>query len=432
MTLDIRTVSLDDPAAWEALTRRSATPEATIVAAAARIVADVAEHGDAALHRYDDMYGGALADGSVCVPSSHIEGARDRVSPGIRSALETTIDNVTRVHESQRPGPSLTEPTPGIIVERVWSPASSVGVYVPGGRAAYPSSLVMGVTPARIAGVGDIAVATPARPDGSIDDVVLAAADLLEVDRVHAMGGAQAVAALAHGTRSVPRTDIIVGPGGPWVTAAKLAVIGVCGIDMPAGPSEAVIIADGSADPSAVAADIMCQAEHGEESSIVFVCSDATLSDEVLAEIDRSLDSLDRSATIRTALEECGLVALADSVETALAFANDWAPEHLSIHTQQARRHADAVPNAGSVFVGHWTPEAAGDYATGANHVLPTGGLARAYGPLSVEDFGSWRQIQTATPQGLEALAPTIVQLAEAEGFTAHAHSVRVRMDGMA
>jgi histidinol dehydrogenase len=346
----------------------------------------------------------------------------------VEQALSAAIANVTAVHRGQRPLDEQSRPTGGVLVERLWTPLDSVGVYVPGGRGLYPSSLIMGVVPARVAGVRRIVVATPASADGIVDPVVLAAASMLGIDEVLAMGGAHAVAALAHGTESIQPVDKIVGPGGPWVTAAKMLVLGRCGIDLPAGPSEAAVVVDDDADPTIAAADVMCQAEHGGESSILLVATSMAMVQAILDEIDETVETLSRRDTIMEALTRHAVAVVAPTIEDALACANAWAPEHLTIHTREARRHADLVPNAGSVFVGHWTPEAAGDYATGANHVLPTGGLARAYGPLGVEDFGSYRQVQTLDRHGLETLAPTITTLADAEGFTAHAHSVRVRL----
>lgn len=431
MTILSNRIQLVDlpPADRELVTTRQAIPDPSVLSAAADIVRDVAAEGDAALRQYADRFGGNLEDGSIAVPGEEIAGSIDRVAPDVLEALRYAIANVEAVHRPQKPTSDVVTPVEGVVVERVWTPLSSVGVYVPGGRALYPSSLIMGVVPAQIAGVGDIVVATPANDDGEVDPVVLATASLLGVDTIYAMGGAQAVAALAYGTASVGRVDKIVGPGGPYVTAAKLAVYGVCGVDLPAGPSEAAVVADSTADVRIVAADVMCQAEHGSESAIALVVTSPTLADAVIAEIEASLPELSRSDTIETALAKHGIVAIAESVAEAAAFANAWAPEHLSIHTRNARDVAELIPSAGSVFVGHWTPEAAGDYATGANHVLPTGGLARSYGPLSVDDFGSWRQVQTIDRAGLERLAPTIQSLALAEGFTAHAHSVGIRLD---
>jgi histidinol dehydrogenase len=424
--IDLTTLDLTERAT---LARRQAISDPAVALAAAEIVANVARDGDAALAAYGERFGGSLADRSVLVPRETIEMAAIGIPAELRAALQAAITNVETVHLPQRPTDTSIEPIPGVRVDRMWTPLSSVGVYVPGGRALYPSSLIMGVVPARIAGVDRIVVATPASPDGLVDPVVLAAAHMLSVDGVYAMGGAQAVSALAYGTATVGSVDKIVGPGGPWVTAAKLAVYGVCGVDLPAGPSEAMIVADDSADSRIVAADVMCQAEHGNESAITLIVLGDAFADAVIREIDRVLPTLDRSDIIAAALSRHSMIVRAASIEDALAFADEWAPEHLSIHTADAQQDSLAVRSAGSVFVGHWTPEAAGDYATGANHVLPTAGLARAYGPLSVEDFGSWRQVQTIDRVGLEALAPTIRTLAYAEGLGAHAYSLDVRLE---
>jgi histidinol dehydrogenase len=288
----------------------------------------------------------------------------------------------------------------------------------------------MGVIPAQIAGVGEIVVTSPANVDGTVSATMLAAAALLGIDEVYVMGGAQAVAALAYGTVTVRRVDKIIGPGNAWVTAAKLAVYGDVGVDLPAGPSEALVIADSSADPQIIAADLICQAEHGPESPVALVTPDESLTAEVVGHIKKLLPRLERRETIEAALTDHGLIILVGSTAEAVDFANEYAPEHLSIHTKNAAKDAMQVTAAGSVFVGHWAPESAGDYATGANHVLPTGGLAAAYGPLSVEDCGSWRQVQTLTEDGLAALRPTISALAIAEGLTAHKLAVDIRFEG--
>jgi histidinol dehydrogenase len=432
VTLDIAQVELAalSPSERTSITRRSATPDAAVVARAAEIVEAVAAGGDEALRAFSAQFGGSGPDGSTRISMEELEKAAADLAPHLETALRMAIENVRTVHEPQRPLDDAICPVPGVTVGRRWAPLRSVGVYVPGGRALYPSSLIMGVVPAIVADVERIVVATPARADGLVDPVVLATAHLLGVTEVHAMGGAHAVAALAHGTETIDPVDKIVGPGGPWVTAAKLVVSGRCGVDLPAGPSEAAVLADATADPRVVAADVMCQAEHGDESAVVLVVTDQQLIEPVIAEIDRMLDILDRSDTIRRALTRHGLVVTATDHDDAVRFVDEWAPEHLSIHTAHAEADADRIPAAGSVFVGHWTPEAAGDYATGANHVLPTGGLARAYGPLGVEDFGSWRQVQHLDRSGLEALAPTIDALARAEGLTAHAYAVTARLDG--
>jgi len=416
-----------DTAERRALTTRSAVPDASVRTAAAAIVETVRSGGDTALLEANGRYGGGPSNGSIRVAASSIRSAADALSPTLRDAIETAAANIRSVHEPQRPVDSRIESTPGVVVERRWSPVRRVGVYVPGGRAAYPSSVLMGVIPALVAGVDEIVVVSPGGEDGAVQPLVLAAAGMLGVEEIYATGGAQAIGALAYGTGTIRPADLIVGPGGPWVTAAKLAVYGTCGVDLPAGPSEALILIDDTTDPAIAAADMLCQAEHGPDSPVAVVSTDEAALDAVLAEVDRQLTDLPRAALVRSSLDDYGLAVLAPDIDQAVVFADAWAPEHLTIQTADAARDASRIPSAGSVFVGRWTPESAGDYATGANHVLPTGGLARSSGPLSVEDFGSWRQVQQLTRAGLEAIAPTIRTLAAAEGLDAHARCVDAR-----
>ena len=255
-------------------------------------------------------------------------------------------------------------------IDRRWTPLRRVGVYVPGGRAAYPSSLLMGVIPAQVAGVDEIAVTSPADENGEVSQAMLAAAALLGVDEVYITGGAQAVAALAYGTETIQPVQKIVGPGNAWVTAAKLAVYGDVGVDLPAGPSEALVIADATADPRLIAADLMCQAEHGPESPVALVTPDAEFAAAVVAELDTLLPDLPRSDIISAALTDHGLIAITGSLDEAIEFANEYAAEHLTVHTADASADAERTTAAGSVFVGRWAPESAGDYAPGANHGL--------------------------------------------------------------
>lgn len=433
MTIKIRIVQLAElsPDAYRDLTVRSAVPDRDVRAAAMEIVRDVEMNGDDALRSASQQYGGGPNDGVVRVSVDDIERAVSEVPASLAEAIESAAANVRDVHGQQIQVRATRETMPGVTVERRWSPIDSVGVYVPGGRAAYPSSAIMGIVPAQVAGVRRICIATPAGLGGVVNSAVLATAGILGVTEVYAMGGAQAIGALAYGTETIARVSKIVGPGGPWVTAAKLAVFGACGIDLPAGPSEAAIVTDVGADPFTVAADVMCQAEHGAESGVLVTVPTIDFADRVVAAIDDALIALPRADIISQALSDNGVIVVCATTNEALVLVNDWAPEHLSLHTVTATDDVDRVPNAGSVFVGHWSTEAAGDYATGANHVLPTGGLARSYGPLSVDDFGSYRQIQTLTRKGLETLAPTILTLAGAEGLDAHAYSVTARLDGM-
>jgi len=431
MTIPIDIVELSrlDPLQRAELVRRSAVPDETVRIGATKIVQQIRKGGDVALVTANERYGGGSATGSLPVSQDEIAEAFACASSQLIEALSKAIDAIRFVHGLQLPTDVVLEPTPGVSVSRRWSPIARVGVYVPGGGAAYPSSLLMGAVPALVAGVEQIAVVSPASPSGSVDAAVLTAAHMLDITEVYATGGAQAIGALAFGTETIRRVDKIVGPGGAWVTAAKLAVYGVVGVDLPAGPSEAAVIVDSSSDPVIAAADLLCQAEHGPDSVVALVTADKAKALEVLEEATRQLDRLGRRTIIREALQDHGIVVIAEDHASALAFANDWAPEHISLLTASPRSDAEVVTAAGSVFAGKWTPESAGDYATGANHILPTGGLAAAYGPLSTEDFGSWRQVQELTREGLERLAPTIRTLAAQEGLTAHAACVDVRLD---
>ena len=280
-----------------------------------------------------------------------------------------------------------------------------------------------------MAGVPSIAVATPANERGEVSKDLLGTAALLGIDEVYGMGGAQAIAALAYGTETIPAVNKVVGPGNAWVTTAKLEVVDSCEIDLPAGPSESLLVADDTADARVLAADLLCQAEHGPDSLVVLVTTEAELPAAVLGQIDELLPLLDRREVIATALAERAMIVIAPNREAALRFANDFAPEHAGFHTADPRADAVLVPSVGSAFLGHWTPHSAGDYATGANHILPTGGRAAARGPLGVEDFGSWRQEQELTEEGLSTVAPVIRALATAEGMGAHRLCLEVRLE---
>lgn len=429
MTINITTTDLDSIGAKErsSLVTRSAVPSDHIRSKAAELVASVRDRGDAALMSLNDKYGGGATTGQLCVAEAELNRAFSQATPELVDALASAIATIRTAHQSQIPVDQRLETVPGVTVTRRWSPLQRVGVYVPGGSASYPSSLLMGVVPAQVAGVREIVVVCPSSPSGQIDQAVLTAAHMLGVSEVYTAGGAQAIGALAYGTETIRRVQKIVGPGGAWVTAAKLAVYGTVGVDLPAGPSEAAVVIDATTVPSIAAADLLCQAEHGPDSVVALITADRDKAREVLLEVSRQVQVLERGEIVREALEIHGLVVIASTHASALSFTNDWAPEHVSILTADPGRDADAITAAGSVFVGRWTPEAAGDYATGANHVLPTGGLAAAYGPLATEDFGSWRQIQELTRDGLKRLSPTIRTLALQEGLAAHAACVDAR-----
>ncbi|HVA85116.1 MAG TPA: histidinol dehydrogenase [Candidatus Saccharimonadales bacterium] len=415
----------------EALLRRGAVPDERVREIVRGILADVRSRGAAAVRETNARVGGGLPDGQLIIDRSGLRAAGDALEPRVRSAIEAAITNVRRFAETQRPVSARTEIAPGVEIERRWTPLESVGCYVPGGTAPLPSSLVMTVVPAQVAGVERIVVATPAGPRGSVDAVVLGAAALLGVDAVLVAGGAQAIAALAYGLPDdgFAPVDRIVGPGSAWVTAAKIELAGEVGIDLPAGPSEGLVLADASADPRFVAADLLTQAEHGPDSPAILVTDDAAFADAVEAELGRRLATEPRAGVLERSLGAHGRVILAPSLDAAIDFVNAYGPEHLSVELADADLEPAVarLRNAGSLFVGRWAPESAGDYATGANHVLPTGGLARSCGPLSVEQFGKFTQVQRITREGLTGLRATIGTLATAEGLHAHAAAVDVR-----
>ncbi|MDQ3870584.1 MAG: histidinol dehydrogenase [Chloroflexota bacterium] len=425
-----RRVRLDRLSVHEraALVERSAVPGQETSARAREIVEGVRRDGDRALREANDRFGGGLPDGApLAIPARDLEAAAEALPARVRSALLAMAAAVERFHGAQLPArEEWVETGPGVRVGRVWRPIERVGAYVPGGDASYPSSLVMVAVPARLAGVTELVVATPAGRDG-ISPVVLGAAGLLGVRELYAMGGAQAVAALAYGTESVRRVDKIVGPGNAWVTAAKLTVFGAVGVDLPAGPSEVMVLADATADPAHAAADLLSQAEHGPDSAAVLVTTDAGLADAIEHEIARQLPALPRQPFLRSSLARAGLIVLAAGRGEAIEFVNAYAPEHLSIVVDDPEVALAGIRHAGSIFVGPFAPESAGDYATGANHVLPTGGLARSFGPLSVESFGKWLQVQHLTREGLAQVREVVAAVAEAEGLDAHRHAVEMR-----
>jgi histidinol dehydrogenase len=416
-------------AALRAMTRRGAVPDQAVRAAARAILDAVRADPDAGVAQSNARYGGGLADGRLVLRSEELLQARDDLEPAVRAALDQAIGNVRRFAEAQRPRTTTTRIADGIEIERRWSPLARVGCYVPGGTAAYPSSLVMTVVPAQVAGVDAIVVASPASADGLVDPVLLGVAGLLGIESFVVAGGAQALGALAFGLpgAGVAPVDRIVGPGNAWVTAAKIELVGEVGIDMPAGPSEGMVLAAPPAEPARVAADVLTQAEHGPDSPAILVTTDEAFADAVEAEIAVQLSRAPRRAVLEQALANHGAVVIAGDLDAAVSFINDYAPEHLSVDVEPLEATVARLRNAGSLFVGPWAPESAGDYATGANHVLPTGGLARSSGPLSVETFGKYTQVQRITRAGLAGIRESIGALATAEGLLAHREAVEIR-----
>ncbi len=427
--LDLRAPDADAERERDRLFRRGALPDPAVREAARSILADVRARGSEAVREASARFGGGRPDGRLLLRPDELAAAADALPGPQRDALEAAIANVRSVAEPQRPVTRRVQVLPGVEIERRWLPVGRAGCYVPGGSAPYPSSLVMTVVPARVAGVGAVVVASPADRDGAIDPVLLGAAGLLGVDAFLVAGGVQAVGALAYGLadEGLAPVDLVVGPGSAWVTAAKVELVGDTAIDLPAGPSEGLVLADASADPAIVAADLITQAEHGVDSPAILVTPDEALADAVEAEVRRRLASALRRDILARALADHGRIVLVPDVEAGIAFVNGYAPEHLSVEVADAEAAVAAIRNAGSIFVGRWSPESAGDYASGANHVLPTGGLARGCGPLSVETFGKVNQVQRITREGLAALRPSIRTLAEAEGLLAHRDAVEAR-----
>lgn len=399
------------------------------------IVEAVRDGGDAALRDANARFGGGLAapagtPAPLSVEPAALRAARDALPVALRRALEHMAANIERFHAIQVPPPEQwVEVSPGIRVGRAWRGLDRVAAYVPGGSAAYPSSLIMSAVPARLAGARQFVVASPAAADGTLSPALLGAAGLMEVDEFLVMGGAQAIAALAHGTESIRPVDKIVGPGNAWVTAAKLEVFGRCAIDLPAGPTEVMVVADDTADPVHVAADLLSQAEHGPDSPALFVTPSAALADAVEREIARQLPGLPRQAALQASLLSGGTIIETSDLDEALAFADDYAAEHLTVLVADDEAAYRRLRHAGSLFLGAYAPESAGDYATGSNHVLPTGRLARSYGALSVESFGRWMQVQRVTRAGLASIRDTVGAVAEAEGLSAHRRAVEIRFE---
>jgi histidinol dehydrogenase len=414
-----------------ALLRRGAVPDPRVRDGARAILAAVKAGGDNAVRDANRRHGGGRADGSLLVSRAEMDAARDALPPRIRAGLEEMIRNIRRFAETELPETRTTVIVPGVEIERRWVPLSRVGVYAPGGSAAYPSSLLMGVVPAKVAGVGTIVVASPADAEGGINATLLGAAGLIGVDVFIVAGGAQAVGALAYGLpdAGVAPVDRIVGPGNAWVTAAKLEVFGECGIDLPAGPSEVMVVADDKADPVHVASDLLSQAEHGPDSPALLVTWDAAVAARVEVELGRQLETAARRSILERSLGAGAMVVLATDRAAGLDFVNAYAPEHLSVVVDAVEEAVAVLRNAGSLFVGPFAPESAGDYASGANHVLPTGGLARSCGALSTESYGKFMQVQRITRNGLASIRDAVEAISEAEGLMAHKRAVELRFE---
>ncbi|MEX1267179.1 MAG: histidinol dehydrogenase, partial [Woeseia sp.] len=419
----------DDGARARLLARPAVQQDNTIRDSVRRILRQVQEHGDDALLDLTEQFDGVRLS-SLRVGNNEFDAAEKALSTSAISAIEVAIRNVRRFHEAQAVPDIRVETMPGVVCERVSRPIDAVGLYVPAGSAPLPSAAIMLTIPAAIAGCPRRVLCTPPRRDGTADPAVLAAARRGGIDEVFKVGGAQAIAALAYGTNSINAVDKIFGPGNAFVTAAKAIVAndpGGAAIDLPAGPSEVMVIADAGANPDYVAADLLSQAEHGSDSQVLLVTTSDELASAVLIAVDRQLTRLDRHAIAASALQHSRII-VTDTIDTALEICNAYAPEHLILQIDDPRSVLPAVRNAGSVFVGPWTPESVGDYCSGTNHVLPTYGAARSYSGLGVEQFMRNMTVQELTRDGLRELAPTTVELASLEGLDAHAEAVRIRL----
>ena len=405
------------------------TPEADVAAIVADIIADVKENGDTAVKAYCAKFDKAELS-SLEVTPEEIQEAISQVEPEFLDILREAAENIRAFHSRQVRNSFVIADKPGIVLGQKITPIEKVGVYVPGGTAAYPSTVLMDTIPAKIAGCPQLVMVTPPGRDGKVNPAILAAASIAGVNRIFKVGGAQAIAALAYGTESIPRVDKIVGPGNAFVAEAKKQVFGRVSIDMIAGPSEILVIADGKSNPVHVAADLLSQAEHDKLASAVLVTDSEKLALAVQAELERQLPLLPRQEIARASIENNGKIIVAETLMAGIEIANEIAPEHLELQVDDPFSYLDAIQNAGSIFLGRSCPEALGDYFAGPNHTLPTSGTARFSNPLSVDDFVKKSQFSYYTPEALAKAADKIAAFAEKEGLRAHGRSVTIRKEG--
>ncbi len=421
--------SLDEAGQRDALARPGRGARSGVERLARDVIEEVRQGGDEALRLLTRRFDGVELR-SFAVDPAEFEDARSRMSSGHIAALQRAIANVQRYHQAQEPKPLLLETETGVRCEQIIRPIQSVGLYVPAGTAPLPSAVIMLGVPARLARCPTRILCTPPQKDGRVHPAVLTAAALCGIDQVFKVGGAQAIAALAIGTESIPRVDKIFGPGNAWVTTAKALVAADpegCACDLPAGPSEVMIVADETARVELVAADLLAQAEHDALAQAIVVTQSRTLAEALAAEIARQRGGLSRKAILDKSLRSCRAI-LVPTLETAIDVVNAYAPEHLMLEVEEPRHWLQKVQSAGSVFLGSWSAETLGDYCSGPNHVLPTDGHARTLSGLSVRDFVKTIPVQEISPVGLRALAPTAMVLAELEGLDAHASAVRRRL----
>ena len=408
------------------LKARSGEIDRKVTSAVTDILNNVKQNGDDAVREYTLKFDGHMPS-KLEISREEIDSSPDKCDRDFILALYKAADNIRDFHARQKQQSWLEPKQNGVILGQRIRGLKRVGVYVPGGTAAYPSSVLMNVIPAKIAGVKEIVMVTPPQKDGTANPDILAAAKIAGVDRVFLMGGAQAVAALAYGTQSVPKVDKIVGPGNIFVATAKKLLYGTVDIDMIAGPSEILIVADKSANPKFLAADLMSQAEHDKMASAILLTTSEETANETAKELSRQMQTLERRDIIEQSLNDFGAIIVCKDISEAVDFANELAPEHLELAVENPMEYIGRVDNAGSVFLGHYSPEPLGDYFAGPNHVLPTSGTARFFSPLSVDSFIKKSSFIYYTEPALSEAKDDIIKLAETEGLTAHANSIKVR-----
>lgn len=422
----IKIMKYDDVPTKEIFARGTASTD--VSGTVREIIDDVKENGDRALYYYCEKFDKAKLS-SLEVTPDEIEEAFSAVEPEFIEILRSAAENIRAFHKEQV-RTSFILNGDGFVTGQKITPIERVGLYVPGGTAAYPSTVLMDSIPAKIAGCSEICITTPPSSDGKVNPAILAAAKIAGVDRIFKIGGSQAIAALAYGTETVPKVDKIVGPGNAFVAEAKRQVFGLVSIDMIAGPSEILVIADGRSNPRFVAADLLSQAEHDKMASAVLVTDSADLAERVSAELERQIPLLPRAEIARASIDSNGKIIVADNLYDVIEVANEIAPEHLELCVDNPFDYLDKIKNAGSIFMGRWCPEALGDYFAGPNHTLPTSGTARFSSPLSVDDFVKKSQYTYYTEDALKRVADSVAFFAEKEGLSAHARSVTVRVTG--
>jgi histidinol dehydrogenase len=427
----MQTLSTSEPGferEFTALVNARREADADVTRDVRTIVASVRDEGDAALRAFTEKFDGHdLNETGWRIERAQCVAALDALAPDLRDALELAHARITAYHERQRPADSETVDSAGVRTGARWRAVDAAGIYVPGGRAAYPSSVLMNAIPARVAGVERLVMVTPT-PKGEVNPLVLAAAALIEAEEVWRVGGAQAIAALAYGTDRIKPVDVVTGPGNAWVAEAKRQLYGVVGIDMVAGPSEIVVVADGRNDPEWIAADLLSQSEHDPTSQSILFTADAAFARAVGDAVERQIGTLATAAVARAAWDANGAIIVTATLDEAIPLVNRLAPEHLELAVDDPQALFDQVRHAGSVFLGRHTPEAVGDYVAGPNHVLPTGRRARFSSGLSVTDFMKRTSFLALDAASLGAVGPAAVALAEAEGLPAHARSVALRL----